>query len=106
MIHRRRRYSRRRNSQSIPDLNPAAEGNIKISPEPESIPLPNVAEDEERGGGGILHNLSFLGIKRLLGSITLEEILLVGLIFILLDEGVEDELLIVALIYILVAGRE
>jgi len=64
------------------------------------IPLPNEEEssegtDETRK----LHKPSILDFFK--NHIRLEEIILLGIIFVLLDEGIDDEFLLIILIYIL-----
>lgn len=39
-------------------------------------------------------------------TIKLDEIILIGLILVLLDEGIEDEILLVVLVYLLLSGRD
>ena len=67
----------------------------------ELIPLPNVSDEDfthiynERNKAP-----SFIDF---FGKIGVEEILLLGIIFILLSEEVKDELLLIALIYLLIS---
>ncbi len=69
----------------------------KIPQKEEKIPLPN--KDEEKATPQKeRNNLPFLDI---FNNIGIEEILIVGLIFILITEGIEDQLLIILLLYIL-----
>lgn len=69
-----------------------------------NIPLPNESEDiteqpyDTRG-----HSALFIDIFK--NRIYLDEIILVGLIFLLFQEGIEDEFLLIILVYILIAGR-
>jgi hypothetical protein len=74
---------------------------VETIKEPVRIPLP----DDE---GNYSDNRDFLLRKShgsffdiLKGKITVEEIVLIGLIILLLDEGIEDELLLILLVYIL-----
>jgi hypothetical protein len=68
----------------------------------ESIPMPNEADENtdvtpEMRKSGRLSIIDFFKNR-----IRLEEIIIFGLIFILLQEEVEDELLLILLIYILI----
>jgi len=45
-------------------------------------------------------NLFSVDVKNIFKNIGLEEIILIGLVYILFDEGIADELLLIALIYI------
>lgn len=71
--------------------------------EENNIPLPNEFESDP----GLKRNqsLSFLPniFNRIFGRIELDDIILIGLIFILLQEKIEDEFLLILLIYILLA---
>ncbi|MCR4435392.1 MAG: hypothetical protein QHH06_08640 [Clostridiales bacterium] len=72
-----------------------------------SIPPPNEFESiaERKFGRKPVRSSrpNFLDIFR---RIKVDEIILIGLIFVLLDEGIEDELLLVVLVYLLLSGRE
>lgn len=70
----------------------------------EDIPLPNELETTPSPPGSPQSrrkaaSRSFLDIIK--ERISLEEIILLGLIFLLLDEAIEDELLLILLVYIL-----
>lgn len=67
-----------------------------------SIPLPNEEEGPRfpwSSGTGLPSLNRIIGFLR--EHITLEEIILIGLIILLLSESLEDELLLIILIYIL-----
>lgn len=72
----------------------------------DQIPLPNEVEEaphmfsKTRYG----HKPSFL--DSVTKHIQVDEILIIGLIFLLFTEGLEDDILIILLIYILVSGRD
>ena len=65
-----------------------------------SIPLPNEREGPRFPWGNGFPSLNRI-VNFLREHITLEEIILVGLIILVLSESVEDELLLIILIYIL-----
>ncbi|HEX3027837.1 MAG TPA: hypothetical protein VHT34_00685 [Clostridia bacterium] len=71
----------------------------------EDIPLPNQKEQTDnaafRNNKGF--NFPFGSIFKRIG---LEEIILVGLIFLLLNEGIEDDFLLIILIYVLITGLD
>lgn len=103
MLYRRRQNSSRKH---IP-IDPDSEEEVK-KPKPiktsSNIPLPTEAEDitdqtfEDRS-----HSSLYIDIFK--KRIFLDEIILVGLIFLLFEEGIEDEFLLIILVYILMAGR-
>ena len=66
-------------------------------------PLPNEKEDDSSPSESN-RNLGFIDIFK--NRIFLDDIILVGLIFLLLHEGVEDEFLLIILVYLLLAGRD
>lgn len=73
-----------------------------------NIPLPNEADfDNSRNDndGHIIPGRSF-SLYSLFQQIHIEELILIGLIFILLEEGIKDELLLIVLVYILITGRD
>lgn len=67
-----------------------------------SIPYPNEVEDHytQKNNRRDLFNISSI-IDFLKSRITIEEIILVGLIIILLDDEIKDEFLLIMLVYIL-----
>lgn len=89
-----RRYDRSENRSASMAL-PA--GDMK---EVTDIPLPNIADEAHADRNSErVHNPSFLSLLK--NRITLEEIILLGLIILILDEGVEDEFILIMLIYVL-----
>jgi hypothetical protein len=93
-------------TQPVPDI----EQDIKISPNfptvSENIPLPNEYEETDRTPTGSKKESELNVLERFFGGIAVEEIILLGIIFILLVEGIEDDLLLIALVFILISGRE
>ncbi|HEX2926804.1 MAG TPA: hypothetical protein VHP38_11210 [Ruminiclostridium sp.] len=78
----------------------------KYLPPPKShinIPYPNEIEDipPQKGIQRDVFNLSYL-IEFIRSRITIEEIIIIGVIVILLGEEVKDEFLILMLLYILI----
>jgi len=71
-----------------------------------SIPPPNKMDSTPVRGFTHHHSKtpSFLNFFK--GRIKVDEIILLAIIFLLLDEGINDEFLLIILIYILFAGRE
>lgn len=65
----------------------------------EDIPLPNESEEVRLISETESRGLTKSG--KLLGVIGLEELILIGLIFLLINEGVNDDFLFILLIYIL-----
>jgi hypothetical protein len=75
----------------------------------EEIPLPNISETETENNAPLDLSRSQHFLKRskrpsildfLKERISIEELLLVGLIFLLFDEALDDELLLILLVYI------
>jgi hypothetical protein len=66
------------------------------------IPLPNNRENisESQHRKKTFNPLSIINFFK--ERITLEEIILIGVIFVLLEEGIEDEFLLLMLVYILI----
>jgi len=104
MPYRRRPQLNRRYFHSEPD---SGTENLKNSYNVEtstlgSIPMPNESEraPESVPDPRKAHKMpSILGFLK--GHIHLEEIILLALIFLLLEEGIDDEFLLILLIYIL-----
>ncbi|MFZ5986123.1 MAG: hypothetical protein ACOYWZ_03235 [Bacillota bacterium] len=70
----------------------------------ENIPLPNEKEDSSAPpkNSARIRRPSFLNFfKKRFGA---DEIILIGLIFLLIEESAEDEFLLIILIYLLVSG--
>ncbi len=66
------------------------------------IPLPNEKEVQTSTDKERRKNLSFSNIIRYIQNhVKIEEIILIGLIVLILDESLEDDLLLIILIYIL-----
>jgi len=66
------------------------------------IPLPNEKEVHAYEGTDKRKSFSFSKvIKYIQKHITIEELILIGLILLILDESLEDDLLLIILIYIL-----
>jgi hypothetical protein len=76
-------------------------GLIYSSERLEDIPLPNEPENTARSENSPSERKGLFFLDIFKDKIHIEEIILVGLIFFLLNEGIEDELLILLLIYIL-----
>jgi hypothetical protein len=109
MYRRFNQRPRRYGYQNPAYQNDAANNQIAdIEPikEIENIPLPNELESPSEfssifRGGGITSIVDFFKTR-----IHLEEIIIIGLIIILIGEGIdclEDEFLLIALVYILIA---
>lgn len=79
----------------------------KVPSKIEKIPLPN--EIENINAIERQHERTDNNIRTLFGNlfknICFEEILLIGLIILLIEEGAVDEFLLIVLIYILIAGH-
>lgn len=99
---RLKRYTYPNNSQlpagSFNNKNAEAES-IKINAD---IPLPNNKENIQDSISRKKEKDSSSIIDFLKEKITIEEIILIGIIFVLLEEGVEDEFLLLLLLYILI----
>lgn len=89
------------NPAPIFEIGAAAIPEESVLKEAGKIPLPNEFET----GPGLNRNspLSFLPpvFSKILGRIELDDIILIGLIFILFQEKIEDEFLLIILVYIL-----
>jgi hypothetical protein len=79
------------------------EDDIKGPKELESIPLPteDIGHSDETINTDKKRNFSFLNM---INHIPIEEVILIGLIFLLLDETLEDDFLLIILVYILLTG--
>lgn len=100
-------YSRR-----YPSMVPSASASItaeefpipETSKEVETVPAPNSAEEPPEETPDI-HRAGMPHFFNLLKDrIHLDDIILIGLIFLLLDEGMQDDFLLILLIYILLVG--
>jgi len=70
----------------------------------EKIPMPN--ENPIPSDSGPIRNHRPTFLNNFFRNIHADDIILLGLIFILIQENLEDEFLIIVLIYLLVAGRD
>jgi len=70
----------------------------------EKIPMPNENPAPQNPEHSRYHKPTFL--DNFIKNIHADDIILLGLIFILIQEKLEDEFLIIVLIYLLVAGRD
>ncbi|WP_010245461.1 hypothetical protein [Acetivibrio cellulolyticus] len=70
----------------------------------ENIPMPN--ENSSPDDPEAVRNNKPKFIDNFIRNIHADDIILLGLIFILIQEKLEDEFLIIVLIYLLVAGRD
>lgn len=71
-----------------------------------NIPLPNLDSESPCQNPGRKGHFGMNPLHFLQNNIGIEEIILLGAIFLLLEESIEDEILLVILIYLLVAGFE
>ncbi len=71
------------------------------------IPSPNEPSDNiERKNGIFFPALSSLGgISSIFKRVKIDELILIGLIFLMIDEKIEDDMLMITLLYILLAGK-
>jgi len=70
----------------------------------EKIPMPN--ENPTPSDPEPVRNHRPISLSNFFRNIHADDIILLGLIFILIQEKLEDEFLIIVLIYLLVAGRD
>lgn len=70
----------------------------------EKIPMPN--ETPTSAKPEYVRNQKPMFLDNFIRNIHADDIILLGLIFILIQENLEDEFLIIVLIYLLVAGRD
>lgn len=106
-VPRFRRYpSIRPDSGTIQDSNintgPAENENSKT--EIANIPMPNENEITAPNVPNNTRNNKPMFLSNFIKNIHADDLLLLGLIFILIQENLEDEFLIIVLIYLLVAG--
>jgi hypothetical protein len=84
-------------------------GELEIADETIKIPSPNEPPEVNykiKKNVLPLKNNSLSGISSIFKKVKIDEIILVGLILLLIDEKIEDNLLMLVLMYILVSGRE
>lgn len=111
MSYRRIPRLRRYFTSSIENNKENIQENKSVKPQEEikkleSIPLPNEEEsnnskEEIRFSAGMPSFLSSLT-----KNIGIDEIILIAIIFLLLQEKIEDEFLLIILVYLLLTGRE
>lgn len=77
--------------------------NIETVKHGDNIPMPNESDASTNESGEKQANRGLSVIRFLKSHIKLEEIILLGLIFFLLDEGLNDDFLLLILIYILLS---
>lgn len=121
MIYRRRPYYDKQYSRPprYPDSGSMeyTVPNLSAIKEIDKIPLPTEEEMEQpplkAGAGNPWERISSIKrmnlssiFKKLKSSIGIEEIILLGLLFILFEEGVDDDILIIVVLYILLSGRD
>lgn len=70
-----------------------------------TIPMPNENENSAPVNPGQVRNHKPLSLDSFIKNIHADDIILLGLIFILIQEKLEDEFLIIVLIYLFVSGR-
>lgn len=75
-----------------------------VKNEMENIPMPN--ENFEAADPEPARNNKPMFLDNFIKNIHADDIILLGLIFILIQEKLDDEFLIIILIYLLVAGRD
>jgi len=104
MLYRRRPYPNRQNPHfdtgTVEGESRQGTGTYETG-NSEGIPLPNEMEDspEDTDNMPSTHRSSVFDFFK--NRIRLEEIILLGLIFVLLDEGIDDDFLLIMLVYIL-----
>ena len=112
-MHRRFPYRYRRPVQAPSDINISLD-TIRESPEekqrePDIIPLPNESEAPPLPKYSPKKSRRSNPLQGIFNRISIDELILLGLIFLFLDEGLdemEDDFLFVILIYLLLAGRD
>lgn len=100
MPYRKRPQVNRRYSHTDTDTN----ANINLEKphnDIEKIPLPNEVDELSNSSTGManLHRKSIFDL--FMKRIHIDDIIIVGLIFLLLDEGIDDDILLLLLVYIL-----
>ncbi len=70
----------------------------------ESIPMPNEKEISISADPESTRNNKPMFLNNFIKNIHADDLILLGLIFILIQENLEDEFLIIVLIYLLIAG--
>jgi hypothetical protein len=80
------------------------EDNLPI--ELKDIPLPNLDAESPCQNPGRKGPVGMSPLNFLHNSIGIEEIILLGTIFLMIEEAIEDEILLIILVYLLLAGFE
>lgn len=110
MLYRRYPYVNRQYMHSKSNVPAGNILNAELVGEPqrtiEDIPLPNEEPLETPNRHDIRRSHPFPFLSFFKKRIGIEEILLIGLLFILLQEGIDDEFLIIILLYLLFTGFE
>ena len=102
MMYKRRSFDNKRThfDSGIEGKSPDEFSSRNPQVEAEKIPLPNEEEDAvEKQSTRHTQKPSIISFFK--ERIHIEEIILLGLIFVLLDEGIDDDLLLIVLVYIL-----
>lgn len=108
MIYRRYPTVFRRPMRMFPAVDNPVQANNIVDRQLEYIPFPNEA-DTRPFTPDVAENTENRkrppSLLKTIGSrIHMDEIIILGLIFILMNEGVEDELLLIALVYLFISG--
>lgn len=101
MLYRRPPINNKRNYYTNRQPPAASMEESEIIREVEKIPLPNEDEKNERTIAQPAESRGFQGLRLFGRNISLDEIILAGLIFLLIYEKIDDEMLLILLIYIL-----
>ncbi|NLD49664.1 MAG: hypothetical protein GX660_21155 [Clostridiaceae bacterium] len=106
-IPRIRRYytSSSENNKQYPGGNKGLEQEKEIK-DVLSIPLPNEKEKQEARDKTQSKVQRPFFLSSIIQNIGADEIIILALLFLLLEEKIEDEFLLIVLIYLLFAGRE
>lgn len=72
--------------------------------EPDTVPSPNKSEEPVNEAPALHRSLKH-NLLNIFNKIHLDDIILIGLIIMLLDEGMDDDFLLIILIYIFISGR-
>jgi hypothetical protein len=110
MLYRRHPYINRQYMHNNVNVHAGDMLNPDVVGEPQrtvdDIPLPNEEPLESPRRQSTRKNQPFSFLNFFMERIGIEEILLLGLLFILLQEGIDDEFLIIILLYVLITGIE
>ncbi len=108
-VPRFRRYPSIRPDSGTMQDNNANMGNTeneKPKNEIENIPLPNENEISISAAPESARNNKPMFLNNFIKNIHADDLILLGLIFILVQEKLEDDFLIIILIYLLIAGKD